>query len=180
MEAMQTEAFTVTGYLKRKAKVMLSLEGDTASSGSSAKATKEKRERKERTRGNSGKVKVEVPTDILHPELYRALSEWRTAKTREVSMPAYVIMQQKALMGIVNLLPDVALPTSAPVHSLHSKQKKISPVVPGYSLSCIYVRYPEFQARTSPPLSLRNKESLPKLRRRKESARSVPEAIPER
>ena len=85
---------------------MLSLEGDTASSGSSAKAPKEKRERKERTRGNSGKVKVEVPTDILHPELYRALSEWRTAKTREVSMPAYVIMQQKALMGIVNLLPD--------------------------------------------------------------------------
>ena len=106
LEAMQTEAFTVTGYLKRKAKVMLSLEGDTASSGSSAKAPKEKRERKERTRGNSGKVKVEVPTDILHPELYRALSEWRTAKTREVSMPAYVIMQQKALMGIVNLLPD--------------------------------------------------------------------------
>ena len=106
LEAMQTEAFTVTGYLKRKAKVMLSLEGDTASSGSSAKAPKEKRERKERTRSNSGKVKVEVPTDILHPELYRALSEWRTAKTREVSMPAYVIMQQKALMGIVNLLPD--------------------------------------------------------------------------
>ena len=106
LEEMQTEAFTVTGYLKRKAKVMLSLEGDTASSGSSAKAPKEKRERKERTRGNSGKVKVEVPTDILHPELYRALSEWRTAKTREVSMPAYVIMQQKALMGIVNLLPD--------------------------------------------------------------------------
>ena len=103
LEEMQTEAFTVTGYLKRKAKVMLSLEGDTASS---AKAPKEKRERKERTRSNSGKVKVEVPTDILHPELYRALSEWRTAKTREVSMPAYVIMQQKALMGIVNLLPD--------------------------------------------------------------------------
>lgn len=51
-------------------------------------------------------MKVEVPTDILHPELYRALSEWRTAKTREVNMPAYVIMQQKALMGIVNLLPD--------------------------------------------------------------------------
>ena len=106
LEEMQTEAFTVTGYLKRKAKVMLSLEGDTASSGSSAKAPKEKRERKERTRSNSGKVKVEVPTDILHPELYRALSEWRTAKTREVSMPAYVIMQQKALMCIVNLLPD--------------------------------------------------------------------------
>ena len=106
LDAMRTEKFMVTDYLKRKAKVMLSLEGETASSGSSTKAPKEKKERKERTRSNSGKVKVEVPTDILHPELYRALSEWRTAKTREVNMPAYVIMQQKALMGIVNLLPD--------------------------------------------------------------------------
>ena len=90
LDAMRTEKFTVTDYLKRKAKVMLSLEGETASSGSSTKAPKEKKERKERTRSNSGKVKVEVPTDILHPELYRALSEWRTAKTREVNMPAYV------------------------------------------------------------------------------------------
>ena len=109
LDAMRTEKFMVTDYLKRKAKVMLSLEGETASSGSSTKAPKEKKERKERTRSNSGKVKVEVPTDILHPELYRALSEWRTAKTREVNMPAYVIMQQKALMGIVNLLPDLSL-----------------------------------------------------------------------
>ena len=69
------------------------------------KEKKERKERKERTR-SAEKVKVEVPTDILHPELYRALSEWRTAKTREMNVPAYVIMQQKALMGIVNLLPD--------------------------------------------------------------------------
>ena len=113
LDAMRTEKFMVTDYLKRKAKVMLSLEGETASSGSSTKAPKEKKERKERTRSNSGKVKVEVPTDILHPELYRALSEWRTAKTREVNMPAYVIMQQKALMGIVNLLPDTPVALEA-------------------------------------------------------------------
>lgn len=98
---MRTETFTVADYLKKKAKVMLSLEGD-----SSSKVPKEKKERKERTRNRSGKAKVEVPTDILHPELYRALSEWRTDKTREVNLPSYVIMQQKALMGIVNLLPD--------------------------------------------------------------------------
>ena len=70
--------------------------------------------RTERTHSQQlGKVKVEVPTDILHPELYRALSEWRTAKTREVNMPAYVIMQQKALMGIVNLLPDTPVALEA-------------------------------------------------------------------
>ena len=100
---MMGQPFTVTGYLKLKAKVTLSLEDD-----SSPKAPKEKRERKgrkERTRSSS-KAKVEVPTDILYPELYRTLSEWRAAKAREVSLPAYIIMQQKALMGIVNLLPD--------------------------------------------------------------------------
>lgn len=108
LEAMLVQPFTVTEYLKLKAKVMLSLE-DGSSSSSSAKASKEKKEpkeRKERTRSSSAKAKVEVPTDILHPELYRALSEWRMAKTRETNLPAYVIMQQKALMGIVNLLPD--------------------------------------------------------------------------
>ena len=107
LEAMMGHPFTVTGYLKLKAKVTLSLEDDS-SSGSSPKAPKEKRERKgrkERTRSSS-KAKVEVPTDILYPELYRTLSEWRAAKAREVSLPAYIIMQQKALMGIVNLLPD--------------------------------------------------------------------------
>lgn len=103
---MRTEPFAVTDYLKRKAKVMLSLEGDTSTSSKSSKEKKARKEPKERTRSNSGKAKVEVPTDILHPELYSALSEWRTTKTREVSLPAYVIMQQKALMGIVNLLPD--------------------------------------------------------------------------
>ena len=107
LEAMMGQPFTVTGYLKLKAKVTLSLEDDS-SSGSSPKAPKEKRERKgrkERTRSSS-KAKVEVPTDILYPELYRTLSEWRAAKAREVSLPAYIIMQQKALIGIVNLLPD--------------------------------------------------------------------------
>lgn len=107
LEVMMGQPFTVTGYLKLKAKVTLSLEDDS-SSGSSPKAPKEKRERKgrkERTRSSS-KAKVEVPTDILYPELYRTLSEWRAAKAREVSLPAYIIMQQKALMGIVNLLPD--------------------------------------------------------------------------
>ncbi|WP_418213089.1 HRDC domain-containing protein [Bacteroides difficilis] len=107
LEGMMGQPFTVTGYLKLKAKVTLSLEDDS-SSGSSPKAPKEKRERKgrkERTRSSS-KAKVEVPTDILYPELYRTLSEWRAAKAREVSLPAYIIMQQKALMGIVNLLPD--------------------------------------------------------------------------
>ena len=104
LKAMCVQPFIVAEYLKLKAKVMLSLEDN--SSSPTAKTLREKKERVERTRSSFTKVKVEVPTDILHPELYRTLSEWRTEKTRETNMPAYVIMQQKALMGIVNLLPD--------------------------------------------------------------------------
>ena len=107
LDTVCTSTFTVSDYLKQKAKVMLSLEEDSSTSASSSRVPGEKRERKERAASSrSGKVKVEVPTDILHPELYRALAEWRTEKTREANVPAYVIMQQKALMGIVNLLPD--------------------------------------------------------------------------
>lgn len=104
---IRTSTFSVADYLKQKAQVMLSLEKDSSTSASSSSAPKERRERKERVeRSRSEKVKVDVPTDILHPELYRALVEWRAEKTREAGLPAYVIMQQKALMGIVNLLPD--------------------------------------------------------------------------
>lgn len=101
---MRMAAFTVSDYLKQKAKIMLSLEENSSTSSSSTRAPKEKKERKERTR--TGKAKIDVPTDILHPELYRALVKWRAEKASEIGMPAYVIMQQKALMGIVNLLPD--------------------------------------------------------------------------
>ena len=48
LEAVSTRGrFAITDYLKLKAKVMLSLEDDSTSSGSS-KALKEKKERKER------------------------------------------------------------------------------------------------------------------------------------
>ena len=106
LKAMCVQPFIVAEYLKLKAKVMLSLEDNSSSPSPTAKTLRERKERVERTRSSFTKVKVEVPTDILHPGLYRALAEWRTAKTREVNLPAYVIMQQKALMGIVNLLPD--------------------------------------------------------------------------
>ncbi|WP_294631344.1 helix-turn-helix domain-containing protein [uncultured Bacteroides sp.] len=106
-DVLCTATFTVSDYLKLKAKIMLSLEEDAPSYASSSKNTRERKERKERTAsGRPAKTKVDVPTDILHPALYHALSEWRAEKARETSLPAYVIMQQKALIGIVNLLPD--------------------------------------------------------------------------
>ena len=48
---------------------------------------------------------TEVPSDILHPELYRRLIAWRNAEAASQGVPVYIIIQQKAILGIANLLP---------------------------------------------------------------------------
>lgn len=40
------------------------------------------------------------------PRLYRSLVDWRYEKAKEEKKPAYVILQQKALQGVANLMPD--------------------------------------------------------------------------
>ena len=49
---------------------------------------------------------MEVPADILHPGLYSALVAWRRSEATARNVPAYVVLQQKALLGISNLLPQ--------------------------------------------------------------------------
>lgn len=49
--------------------------------------------------------RTEVPSDILHPELYRRLIAWRNAEAASQGVPVYIIIQQKAILGIANLLP---------------------------------------------------------------------------
>ena len=106
--------FHVAGYLKQKA--LLSID-DSASQkgkgkgrsaaakegqGSSKQADKEKRPR-ERKRDAAA---VEVPTDVLHPELYNRLVAWRNAEASALGLPVYTVIQQKAILGISNLLPS--------------------------------------------------------------------------
>ncbi len=57
--------------------------------------------------------KVATPADVKHPALYRALITWRYEKSKTLSLPAYTILHQKALINIAN-----ACPTNA--HSLLS------------------------------------------------------------
>ena len=90
----EKEGFTVSAFLKHKAVLILSVSGgeSTSSSGRS--------ERKPRTA-----EKIEVPTDILHPELYKQLIAWRNSEASKANLPVYTVIQQKAILGIVNLLP---------------------------------------------------------------------------
>ena len=87
----EKEGFSVSAFLKQKAVLTLSVSGGEAASSSG------RSERKSRTA-----EKIEVPTDILHPELYKQLIAWRNSEA------VYAIIQQKAILGIVNLLPNDA------------------------------------------------------------------------
>ncbi|KAA6316902.1 ATP-dependent RecD-like DNA helicase, partial [termite gut metagenome] len=90
----EKEGFSVSAYLKNKARLMLSAEDNQM-------------ERKERNNHSSRQEKAQVPSDILHPVLYSELIEWRKAeaKAQGTNVPVYTVVQQKAILGIVNLLP---------------------------------------------------------------------------
>ena len=82
--------FVVAGYLKCRNRLIIEL--SEVLKTSRKKASKEK--------------KAEVPQDVLHPALFESLRTWRAAKAAGLGLPAYTVLQQKALLGIANLLPD--------------------------------------------------------------------------
>lgn len=94
LEHVREHGLQTGDYLKRKAILALEAEEEETS----APAKKSAKESKE--------TKLEVPEDILYPNLYKHITTWRGKKAREAGLPAYCILQQKAVLGIVNLLPD--------------------------------------------------------------------------
>ena len=113
LEFVIDKGFHVGEYLKQKS--ILSI--DDAASGKD-KGEKRggnssgRRKRKDETEdgGSSSARKraatVEVPLDILHPELYKRLVAWRNAEASRLGLPVYTVIQQKAILGITNLLPE--------------------------------------------------------------------------
>lgn len=51
-------------------------------------------------------AKETTSSDILHPELYHRLVAWRNAEASQLGLPVYTVIQQKAILGISNLLPS--------------------------------------------------------------------------
>ena len=94
LEHVREHGFQTGDYLKRKAILALEAEEDETSAPAKKSAKKSK------------EAKLEVPEDILYPNLYKHITTWRGKKAREAGLPAYCILQQKAVLGIVNLLPD--------------------------------------------------------------------------
>ncbi|MBR6699865.1 MAG: HRDC domain-containing protein, partial [Bacteroidaceae bacterium] len=94
LEHVREHGFQTGDYLKRKAILALETEEDETSAPAKKSAKKSK------------ETKLEVPEDILYPNLYKHITTWRGKKAKEAGLPAYCILQQKAVLGIVNLLPD--------------------------------------------------------------------------
>ena len=92
--------FSSASYLQAKA--VITLEGSDRLFNPSATTGK-----KSKKKGRSaGSVADSVPTDIRYPRLYRELQEWRRQKSGELTLPAYTILQQKALICMANSMPD--------------------------------------------------------------------------
>lgn len=59
-----------------------------------------------RQRNQSEKEKDINTTEIKDPKLFNALVEWRLSKMKDESLPAYCILNQKAIIGISNTHPQ--------------------------------------------------------------------------
>ena len=82
------EGFGISTYLKDKAVGLLNAEP--------AKQKKSK---------PSEKIDIDRNGDIKHPRLFIRLRRWRAERAEELGRPAYGVLPQKALIGIVNELP---------------------------------------------------------------------------
>ncbi|NCE72918.1 HRDC domain-containing protein [Odoribacter sp. Z80] len=78
------EGFGVKAYLSLRARALL-----------------EKPKRRTKKESN----KVEAGGDILHPRLYEILRMWRKEEALRLKLPAYTVLQQKALLGVANTMP---------------------------------------------------------------------------
>ena len=82
------EGFGISAYLKDKAVGLLNAEP--------AKQKKSKL---------NEKIDIDRNGDIKHPRLFIRLRRWRAERAEELGRPAYGVLPQKALIGIVNELP---------------------------------------------------------------------------
>ncbi len=120
---VKDDGFHLNDYLHQRAVVLTGKDAAKAprSSKTERKQDKENKQtttsaRTTTTSNASGKNKPAVsaaPTTasatelkVLHPEVLDALTNWRRQRALTAHMPAYCILQQKAIIAIANLMPE--------------------------------------------------------------------------
>ena len=114
LEFVIRNGFHVNEYLKQKAVLSIDDTSVKKKTKEKEKILSDKDSQKKGEKGQKNKVResrqrataIEIPSDLLHPELYRRLIVWRNTEATRLGVPVYIDIQQKALLGISNLLPS--------------------------------------------------------------------------
>lgn len=89
LEYIHNSGFSINKYINKKAVLSISTNEDFKKKG-------------KQTRTKKPSI---ISTDIRNTALYEKLSKWRREKANSMKVPAYTILQQKALIGIANNSP---------------------------------------------------------------------------
>lgn len=107
LEYVKEHGFHTADYLKQKA--ILSI-GERVISGREDMRRRglplpPERHPQEHKKREPAAPAIQVPSDVLHPGLYERLVAWRNQEAVRLGLPVYIVIQQKAILGISNLLP---------------------------------------------------------------------------
>lgn len=116
---VKDDGFHLNEYLHQRAVVLMGKDATKApkTNKTERKQTKDKQQTATSARTTATKASGEPKTPaasttasatelkVLHPEVLDALTNWRRQRALTAHMPAYCILQQKAIIAIANLLP---------------------------------------------------------------------------
>lgn len=117
---VKDDGFHLNEYLHQRAVVLMGKDAAKApkTSKTERKQAKDKQQTATSARTTATKTSGEPKTPaasttasatelkVLHPEVLDALTIWRRQRALTAHMPAYCILQQKAIIAIANLLPE--------------------------------------------------------------------------
>lgn len=95
LEIAADEGFTTSSYLQNRAKILLQIEesSNTKSSTNQKNATTKSTD------------KESIPTEIKNGDLYYRLKAWRAQRATADGVPAYMVLNTKALIAMANYVP---------------------------------------------------------------------------
>ena len=107
---VKTDGFRLSAYLHQRALVLTGAVGTSAAKSSRKSVT---------DTADSSAVKVKSATavkesvasaqptlQVQHPAVFEALTAWRRSRSLKLHVPSYIIMPQKSLIAIANLIPQ--------------------------------------------------------------------------
>lgn len=96
---IRDEGFGMQPYLAKRTELLLEIDRSTQ--------PRHRKQGKEAI-SNNKQLAEGSPAEVNDPKLYAALQQWRREKARQLNVPAYTIMHNKALIALANMVPKRA------------------------------------------------------------------------